>query len=136
MLGLLKLFLLLYADDIVIFSESEQGLQEGLNILEAYCDTWKLTVNVNKTKITVFRKGGRMARNMQFSYKLNEIEIVIKFTYLSIVFTTGGALNGTFDALSEQALTSLYKLERYLRNFTQLKVIHYCELFDKLVLPV
>ena len=34
-LGLLKLFLLLYADDIVIFSESEQGLQEGLNILEA-----------------------------------------------------------------------------------------------------
>ena len=30
-LGLLKLFLLLYADDIVIFSESEQGLQEGLN---------------------------------------------------------------------------------------------------------
>ena len=31
-LGLLKLVLLLYADDIVIFSESEQGLQEGLNI--------------------------------------------------------------------------------------------------------
>ena len=39
--GLLKLFLLLYADDIVIFSESANGLLNGLNMLivkmEAYC---------------------------------------------------------------------------------------------------
>ena len=31
--GLLELFLLLYADDIVIFSKSAEGLQKGLNIL-------------------------------------------------------------------------------------------------------
>ena len=31
---MLNLFLLLYADDIVIFSESEEGLQQGLDILE------------------------------------------------------------------------------------------------------
>ena len=31
--GFLKLFLLLYADDIVIFSETAEGLQNGLNIL-------------------------------------------------------------------------------------------------------
>ena len=42
--GLLKLFLLLYADDIVIFSESASGLQNGLNILHVYCQKWKLTV--------------------------------------------------------------------------------------------
>ena len=29
-IGMLKLFLLLYADDIVIFSESEAGLQRGV----------------------------------------------------------------------------------------------------------
>ena len=28
-LGVLKLFLLLYADDIVLFSETEHGLQHG-----------------------------------------------------------------------------------------------------------
>ena len=45
----LKLFLLLYADDITLFSETAEGLQEGLNLLSNYCDRWKLTVNTDKT---------------------------------------------------------------------------------------
>ena len=48
---MLKLFSLLYADDIIIiFSESAEGLQKGLDILKGYCDKWKLIVNTNKTK--------------------------------------------------------------------------------------
>lgn len=35
--GMLKLLLLLYADDIVIFSDTEKGLQDGLDILYSYC---------------------------------------------------------------------------------------------------
>ena len=34
-IGMLKLYLLLYADDIVIFSMSSEGLQKGLDVL---CD--------------------------------------------------------------------------------------------------
>ena len=33
-IGLIKIFLLLYADDIVIFSSSSEGLKDGLNQLE------------------------------------------------------------------------------------------------------
>ena len=44
-LGILKLFLLLYADDIVIMSETEEGLHKGLKLLETYCERWKLSVN-------------------------------------------------------------------------------------------
>jgi len=40
----LNLFLLLNADDIVIMSETEEGLKHGLFLLETYCDKWKLTV--------------------------------------------------------------------------------------------
>ena len=50
-LGFLKLFLLLYADDIVIMSKTEEGLHKGLLLLEEYCDRWKLTVNCTKTKV-------------------------------------------------------------------------------------
>ena len=32
-IGMFKLFILLYADDIVIFSYSSEGLQNGLNYL-------------------------------------------------------------------------------------------------------
>ena len=62
--GFLKLSLLLYADYIVIFSESADGLQKGLNILYEYCQRWKLTVNSIKSKIIIFRKGGRLPQNL------------------------------------------------------------------------
>ena len=74
--GLLKLFLLLYADDIVLFSESASGLQNCLNILHDYCQKWKLTVYVDKSKVMVFRKGGRLAQNLVFMYGDIKLEIV------------------------------------------------------------
>ena len=46
--GYLNLFLLLYAGDIVIFSDSPEGLQQSLDILFEYCNKWKLTVNIEK----------------------------------------------------------------------------------------
>ena len=52
----LKVFLLLYADDTVIFSKTAKGLQNALNMFEKYCELWKLTVNISKTKIVVFMK--------------------------------------------------------------------------------
>ena len=43
-------------DDIVIFSETAEGLRKGLDIFKDYCDKWKLIINTSKTKIMVFRK--------------------------------------------------------------------------------
>ena len=55
-LDMFKSFLLLYADDIVILSETEEGLKHGLFLLEKYCDRWKLNGNTTKTKVMLFRK--------------------------------------------------------------------------------
>ena len=55
-IGMLKLYLLLYADDIVIFSASSEGLQYGLDVLSDYCSKWRL--NTDKTKVMIFRKRG------------------------------------------------------------------------------
>ena len=90
-IGILKLFLLLYADDIVLFGKTSEDLQHGLNILENYCNRWKLTVNTNKTKILVFRKGGQLPIGLKFTYQGSEIQIVNKLSYLGTVFTTGGS---------------------------------------------
>ena len=91
-IGMVKLLLLLYADDIVLFAKTAEELQKSLDILEAYCDRWKLTVNKSKTKIVIFRKGGRLPANLQFNYKGSKIDIVNKFCYLGIVFTSGGLI--------------------------------------------
>ena len=41
-IGSLKLFLLLYADDMTIFAETPAALQKGLDTLKSYCNRWKL----------------------------------------------------------------------------------------------
>lgn len=42
---------LLYVDSLVLLSPTEQGLEQNLDLLEQYCQTWALTVNLKKTKI-------------------------------------------------------------------------------------
>ena len=85
-LGMLKIFLLLYADDIIIFASSAVELQNNLNILSEYCERYKLVVNTTKTKIMVFRRGGFLSKNLKFYYNETEIAIVNTFSYLDIVF--------------------------------------------------
>ena len=46
----INLFMLLYADDIVLFSKSPSELQKMLNNLHNYSQAWDLTVNTDKTQ--------------------------------------------------------------------------------------
>ena len=50
------------------------------------------------------------------------IEIVEKFVYLGITFTTGGSFNETHKTFSGQGLKVSFKLNQYLYNFTDLSV--------------
>jgi len=134
-LGVLMLFLLLYADEIVIMSQTEDGLNKGLLLLEQCCDRWKLTVNTTKTKIMIFQKGSR-ARRATFKFKDTVLDIVDRFTYLGIVFTTGGAFNCTFESLSNQAMKAIFALDCNLHRFPCISVKHKLDLFDKLVYPI
>ena len=59
----LKLCLLLYADDSVLIAESRLDLQNSLDSVHESGQRWKLCVNILKTKIVVFRKGGRLSRD-------------------------------------------------------------------------
>lgn len=51
----------MYADNMVIFSETAHELPEMLNTLYIYTSVWDLTVNVQKTpKTVIFRNGGKI----------------------------------------------------------------------------
>ena len=50
---------LLYADDLLLLSTTEAGLQRCLNKLSLYCCDNGLTVNLKKTQIITFSKSGR-----------------------------------------------------------------------------
>ena len=84
----------------------------------------------------VLRKGETIRQKMVFKYGCSNIEIIRKFTFLGVVFTTGGAFSKTHEALSGQALKAIFKLKSYVSKFTDLSVFHMLDLFDKLILPI
>ena len=84
----------------------------------------------------VFRKGGLLPRNMSFRLKGIELEIVGKFSYLGIVFTSGGSFSEAQNTLAGQAQKAIFKLNKYLYSFVNISVKHTLELFDKLVSPI
>lgn len=64
--NMFKMFMLLYADDIVLFANSASELQDGLDLMSDYCKRWKLKINISKTKVMIFRNGGMLSRNLPF----------------------------------------------------------------------
>ena len=40
---------------MVIFNETKEGLQEGLDYVGVYCRMWDISVNTRKTNVVVFR---------------------------------------------------------------------------------
>lgn len=78
----------MYADDMVIFSESIAGLQSLLDQLTYYCSTWKLHINVNKSKIVVFRKGGRVKECEKWYIYDKPPELLISLHNYALFFTT------------------------------------------------
>ena len=103
----LSIYLLLFADDAVLFSDTIEGLQSSLNNLESYCNKWNLEVNVDKTKIVVFRKAGILNRREVWTYGGNEIEIVSSFNYLGIVLSSGGTYLKAINTLAGKGLKAM-----------------------------
>ena len=71
-----KLSALLYADDLVILSRSKTGLQNCLDMLSSYCDSWMLSINPKKTKILIFQKRAKKCTESSFHIDKETIEIV------------------------------------------------------------
>ena len=56
-----KISHLLYADDLVLLSTTEIGLQNNIDRVNAFCKSWGLAINTDKSKIMVFSKAGRVS---------------------------------------------------------------------------
>ena len=55
------MFIVLFADDIILLSATEVAVQAQLSSLSLATSKLKLQVNMNKSSIRGFRKGGYLA---------------------------------------------------------------------------
>ena len=133
-LHMLSVFLLLFADDIALFTTDPESLQKQLDAIYKYSLKWGLKINVNKTKICIFEK---RKSNCNFNWTINEepVDIVDEFCYLGIKFHCTGNLNKAVKTLNDQALKAYYHL---LSVFSRLSIDIKTKLslFDALVVPI
>ena len=57
---------LLYADDLVIMSESEKDLQDMLHMVNKWCIKWSMQINLEKSKALHFRRKRQKRSTFQF----------------------------------------------------------------------
>ena len=100
---------LMYADDIVIFSSTAEGLQARLAKLERYCSDWCLTVNLKKTKVLIFNKAGRNIQQ-KFLFQNRVIDSVSNYKYLGVLLATSGSFQAAKYELCKKASKAYYKL--------------------------
>ena len=77
-----EICIMLFADDIVLLSETVIGLQTQLNNLHLAAQKLDLKVNMSKSNIIVFRKGGYLAERERCFFGGVRMEVVNEYKYL------------------------------------------------------
>jgi hypothetical protein len=129
-----KLNCLMFADDIVILSETRDGLQNSLDKLSTYCRDWSLTVNTDKTKIVVFNKKGKLLQQ-NLSLGGSSLESVISYTYLGITLHASGHFHNAISSLSEKATKAMFKLRNSIYRLNLYPKLGLA-LYDSLIRPI
>ncbi len=131
----LTLCYLLWADDLVLFSHTPQGLQDHLNKLYQYCSKWQLIVNNLKTKVLIFSRK-RTPHNATFSIGGSQIEIATKYKYLGTLYSTVKQVDETVAYITNNCSRALYKIKNHCKKLGQLPPHTALELFDSLIAPL
>ena len=126
---------LFWADDLVLFSKDEKGLQEMLCILEKYCKENYLLVNTKKTKCMIFNKTGRLLLR-RFVLNDVQLEVVRSYKYLGLVITPSGELGTGMKDLRDRAFRAFMKIKGDLGSSFSKNVPLCLSLFDTLIKPI
>ena len=85
-LDVVQILIMLFANDVLLTSYCVAGLKRQIDILKHFADNFSMTVNMSKTKIIVFRKGGFLASNEVRRYGDDEVEVVNSYKYLGLYY--------------------------------------------------
>ncbi|UYV65519.1 hypothetical protein LAZ67_3004583 [Cordylochernes scorpioides] len=126
--------LLLFADDIVLFGESKINLQIKINLIKIYFEENGLTLNQSKSKIVVFRNGGRLARSDVWFWGQQPMTISSKYTYLGYPLTTKNPTAYVAQHFKSKALVATNAVWRILSKSRTKSFGAVMKLLDSIVL--
>ena len=131
-----KLSTLLYADALILLSKSKHELQNCINNVASFCNTWQLSVNRKKTKVMIFaKKSAKSSKQQDFHLFNNKLDIVQEYTYLGLKLSSTGNFTTNQTQSREKAWHAFYNLTRII-DLKRLKPKHANKLFETLIVPI
>ena len=134
--GNLEVNSLLWADDLVILSSSEKGLQESINKTFSFYQNIGLDINTKKTKVMIFNCGGKICKNIVFAAGGSQIEVVDNYQYLGIKLKPSGSMQLATNELFTKANRAWFAISNVLYQHKKLAVKRALQLFDSLIKPI
>ena len=131
-----EIFVLLYADDIANCADTIRNLQMQLNIVELFCKNTGMVVNINKTKIIVFRNGGFLRRDEKWFYQGKPIEVVSAYKYMGLLFTPKLVWTRAKENLVDKANKAVITIKIIQNKLWSLSVHDSLKLFDTMIVPI
>ena len=128
--------LLLYADDVVILSDTAEGLQEQLNALNDWCKKWRLELNGSKTSIMIYRNKGTELPTHQFNCGNLNLDYVEEYKYLGLYLNSHMCWSRTVNYLAKSASKALGVLIAKDKAFGGMDYGTYTHLYNTCVRPI
>ena len=133
----LNLNCLLWADDLLIFSQTAEGLQNSLDKMKIFYEALGLKINVKKTKIMIFNKRGlTLRRNYNFFLGGEPLEVTDQYQYLGLKIRPSGAMGLAVEELNTKATKAWFSISKIFYKHKRLEVHRSLQIFDSLVVPV
>ena len=139
-LGDAIIYYLLFADDLILMSETSAGLQSLIDGLEQFCKQWQVEVNLIKTKYMVFHKKYITCRDVAtFTYNKNPVEETDSYKYVGTLFTNKrDRFRQDHVVKRDKALKALYAAKKYIRETVgkEFPINMYMKMFDTQIRPI
>ena len=137
MSGGMVIMYLLFADDIVLFSDTAEGLQKQISLFWGYCRLWQLIVSLPKSKVVIYNT---WYANETYDFKIggDRLEICESYKYLGLWCGNSHSMfSKKYTYLSEQAKKALYAIKSYTKpSLGKLHPNLALKLFDSLISPI
>ena len=130
------LIALMFADDVACFSDTIVRLQRLINLIEKFCKSVGMKLNLGKTKVMVFRNGGIVKQTEKWTFQGTAIEIVSMYKYLGVYFTPKLIWSKTKEVLAKQSQKAASSIFRFQRLFGHFHPPDAFKLFDSMVKPI
>ena len=116
-LDICTIYMLLFADDLVLFADTKIELQILINRLKLHCDTFKLKINLNKPNVMGFRNGGYLRHYDKWFYDNIPLRVVTYNKYFGLVISSRLSWFVCQKTLAEQAPKALFAIKSKLSQF-------------------